>query len=1214
MTHSPHSSTINNSVDEKKSINGRYILHDEIGRGGMGIVHRATDRLTGKIVALKQITALASDGIEASVMVDHTFANLRLSLAQEFEILAGLRHPHIITVLDYGFDHDKKPYFAMNYLQQAETLLTAATPLNTLQKIDFIGQLLQALAYLHRHGILHKDIKPSNTVVANNHLYLLDFGLSATQKQHSAMDGGTLLYMAPETYHQTKPYSPASDLYSVGITMFQLIAGVHPFSQLVSDSDLDSPIDAVYNIEALGLSSEVANVLHTLLQKDPNKRYRNGGTALIALNQALGHDLPESREIRESFLQAAAFVGRHKELFQLTTALTDAKNGIGSAWLLGGESGVGKSRLLAELRTQALVKGFLVLSGQAKREKGGSSYQLWREPLRQAVVAVPEVDDLIASVLLPLIPDIAQLLGRTIYPAPELSGQATQLRLLTTITTLLQKSASPILLILEDLHWGDQGLQLIQSLSEGIKCQDILMIGSYRNDERPSLPDTLPHMEAVTLNRLTADMVTELSVAMLGEVGKQPEVVALIQRETEGNAFFAVEVVRTLAEEVGRLSDVGQMVLPKRLLPNGIQDVVKRRVGRLPQAAQELLNIAAVVGREIDLPIMESLANGIDIENKWLPLCAEAAVLDIAQERWRFNHDKIREGLLVQLDEPTLLIHHTKVATSIEALYPDAPEQAARLTYHWQQANNPEKEGIYAFMAGKHAVSQYSLEDAITFFTQALDNTPVDQAKMRYEILLARESVYEKSGSDRGKQEEDLAMLADLASRLNDPKKQAVVALQQTIFLFSTSQLEKTITAAQSTIKWGELVGDENLVMECHRIWSGAAFFTSKIDVAQEHLEYCIQGFRRLGNLAKLSAALNGFGVLNQMRDTKKGLAALEEALELAQQINDLDLQGTVYHNLSNYMENMGDYRQAINYGRQTLALSQKIYSLPGEAYAYQSLSKKMYILGDYEKAVDYIEKSLALHRNGQNMRAENGVLITWLNVAERTGKFTQPKIAVEESIEIARTQNLKIELGHRLMCLGSIYHHQQKFDKADVAFVEAYPLLEAINDTAAMAVIRFRQAQQLQEQQQWEAATDYYLKTIDLSDQDDSMNPQQLQSVICLAHIGLAQIQSVQRDIETAVTHVEPAVNYIQNQSLMDGWADMWMASQCYQILRSAHDLRASEVLQKAYQILQQRTAWIEDESAQRFNLEQVAEHREIVRFYEELEKLGGSTLIVEK
>ncbi|MEM7348025.1 MAG: tetratricopeptide repeat protein, partial [Chloroflexota bacterium] len=248
-------------------INGRYHLQEALGQGGMGIVHRATDRLTGDIVALKQIK-IPAEQLQFMTRVDtETKQNLRLSLAREFQILAGLRHPHIISVLDYGFNSNRMPYFTMTYLPSAQTFLEAGIGLDIEAKIDLFRQLLQALAYLHRRGVIHRDIKPRNVLVTKNHVRVLDFGLSFEQKTGLTSAGGTLLYMAPEIL-TGNPASFASDLYAVGVMAYELFAGHHPFD--VNSAQFAQQLqNEGADLSLLNLDETLTEVIGQLLAKKP---------------------------------------------------------------------------------------------------------------------------------------------------------------------------------------------------------------------------------------------------------------------------------------------------------------------------------------------------------------------------------------------------------------------------------------------------------------------------------------------------------------------------------------------------------------------------------------------------------------------------------------------------------------------------------------------------------------------------------------------------------------------------------------------------------------------------------------------------------------------------------------------------------------------------------------------------------------------------------
>lgn len=702
-------------------IGSRYQLHDLIGAGGMGAVYRAYDRLTGQMVALKRVT-VPTEQLQFASRADSS-TELPMALTNEFRLLASLRHPHIISVLDYGFDEQRNPFFTMTLLDNPQTITEAAQGNTEQAKVNLLVQTLQALNYLHRRDIMHRDLKPGNVLVVDGQVRVLDFGLSVIHDQPEAdMIVGTLPYMAPESI-QGFAITPSADLYAVGIMAYEMLAGRHPFTASSVSKMIYDTIHMPVDLQALDCSAPLKPIIGRLLAKTPEDRYPSAQAVITALNEATDLDTSETIAIRESFLQAARFVGRDAEYDQLADALNDALEGAGSAWLVGGESGVGKSRLLSELRTLALVKGALVLSGQAISE-GGSLYQLWRDALRRMVlyadITPPE-----ASILKLLIPDIGALLGQDIPDAPSVDAQAMQERLLTTIENLFRRQQHPIVLILEDLHWTGESLDVLVRLTRIVSQLPLFILASYRDEERPDLPRLLPNMRLLKLNRLPPDSVAELSASMLGEAGQRPDVLDFLQRETEGNVFFLVEIVRALAEEAGELEKVGVMALPQQVMAGGIQRIIQRRLNRVPEMARHLLEVAAVAGRQLDLDILRAIAPDTNLD-QWLTTCADAAILEVYSDKWRFAHDRLREGLLAELPADRRQNLHRQVAQGIESVYREtglAPFYTT-LAHHWSSAKETSKAMDYLEKAGIQALENFANREAADYFRQllALDN------------------------------------------------------------------------------------------------------------------------------------------------------------------------------------------------------------------------------------------------------------------------------------------------------------------------------------------------------------------------------------------------------------------------------------------------------------------------------------------------------------
>ncbi len=684
----------------------RYRLIEESGRGGMGVIYRAHDRLTGNTVALKRVTT-PLERLDFHSRAATTSSDFQVALAREFRILASLRNPNIIKVLDYGWAESKEPYYTMDWLYPAQTILEAS-----LAPSDLLGQLLEAIAYLHRREVIHRDLKPDNILVVNGVVKVLDFGLALLHGQDD-VDGiaGTPEYLAPEVF-QGEPASTASDLYAVGVIAYRLITGKHPFEDGPREQFLSRVLLGDPNLTLIA-GHPLQPIIAKLLSRNPRER----GTAREALMSLRGNIAPIGRE---SFLQAARFVGREAELGHLSAILDRILNGErGATVLIGGESGVGKSRLIDEIRAEALVAGVRVARGGATRESR-QLFEMWREPI--ALLCLErDLSLLDAGVLRAVVPDLAQIIDSPITDPPPLEPIANRARLIETISRLFASDRKPTLVILEDLHWATDSLDLLRALISLTHSHPLLIIGNYRDDERPDLPSQLVGAEIIKLPRLSREEIARLSVSMIGDSGDAPPVVNLLERESEGNPFFIVEVMRHLADAMGSLEAIGSSTVPDSLFAGGVRHVLEKRLNRLPPETRPILQIAALAGRVIDPAILGAVfkRDVASIEAD-LTIAADVAVLEGYEGGWRFAHDKMREALLENLDESAQKAFSHQLAEAIETVYPDSPEYYVTLAQNWARAGERRKESVYAFKAAQRALDAGANQRALTYLERTV--------------------------------------------------------------------------------------------------------------------------------------------------------------------------------------------------------------------------------------------------------------------------------------------------------------------------------------------------------------------------------------------------------------------------------------------------------------------------------------------------------------
>jgi len=930
-------------------IGKRYEQQHTIGKGAMGVVHQVLDRLTQQTIALKQVYIKPDDDDS-----QHNATTATVALAREFQTLASLRHPHIITVLDYGFDDEQNPFFTMSLLQDPQTIVAYATALDRRAKIKLIIQMLQALAYLHRRDIIHRDLKPSNVLVDDTGMVkVLDFGLAFQQDAPA----GTLAYMAPETL-QRNDNSPASDLYAVGVMAFEILAGQHPYQlgnvqrlmhqvfyhhpnynlidlpvtpapnthpdqetnnlpdegtvilpqgsqPLPQDDDFEQ---AQHDPPILEEQDDLKAIIARLMQKNPEDRYQDAYEVIEALSQVLGEAVPtESRAIRESFLQAAEFVGRDAEFKQLNVALKNTMKGRGSAWLIGGESGVGKTRLLSELRTVGLVLGAQVLQGRANSAKtGGLNFQLFRDVLRRLLLVTP-ANDMELGVLKHIIPDMDHLLGRYIEPATLLDGRANQQRLLVTIVELFRRQNDPTIIILEDLHLGSESIPILKRLVEITPELPLLVVGSYRTDERPDLHTTLRMMNHLHIEPFSRDMTAMLSESMLGSIGSQPSILNLIQQESEGNAFFMIEVVRALSEQAGRLQDIADMALPQHVFPDGIQQILHRRMERLPIDAHPMLRIAAVAGRELDFNILRKIDPVMNYA-QWTSLCANVRILSYQEGVWRFTHDKLRDAILEGLAETEYPRLNRLVAQAIETAYPHDDQYVIVLARHWQAANDEKAADKYTIRAGELALQISKFHEALEFFEQAVAG---EFAPLRARILLG-ETYYNLGNMAEASQ----ILLQGLAEAIAQQKTQEHI---QALFVLSRvmnaqghyEDAYKYLTEASFLVRQ---LGDDQLLAKVMWALAENLWMQSRLDDARIYIEEALPLARSVNDLAiefELTNTLGATYNTGTPEERKMAQRYFEQSHQLAQQLGDQMRAAMSLANQANVLMDNGDYELA---------------------------------------------------------------------------------------------------------------------------------------------------------------------------------------------------------------------------------------------------------------------------------------------------------------
>jgi tetratricopeptide (TPR) repeat protein len=759
-------------------LNARYRLEAEIGGGGMGVVYRAHDTLLDRPVAVKVLSApeLGTEG--------------RARLLREARAAAGLNHPNIVTVYDAGEAQmpDRAdpagpvPFIVMELVEGQS--LHDRRPGSLEETVSIARQVCAALEHAHARGIVHRDLKPENVLLAldpraegGGLAKLVDFGLARSMASRLTSEGtlvGTAFYLAPELA-LGRAYDGRADLYALGVMLYELTTGRLPFladdplaviSQHLHappvpprarDGDIPPALDAL--------------ILH-LLSKDLQDRPASAAEVLVALNapHILDREATPTRELSVlERIERGRLVAREQELAEARAAWRKASAGEGGMLLVSGEPGIGKTRLVRELCTEVQVAGDRVLVGECYAE-GGAPYEPFAQILRRAfrdgageqlAAALP---DFVLADLLTLAPSL-RLRFPDVPPNPSLDAKAEQQRLFESLVAFCQAlcEGAPLLLVLEDAHWADSGsLALLRHLARRTRRQPLLLVATYREVE---LDQTRPFQEVLLdlnrerlatrlrLLRLDREGTCDLLAALFAEE-ITPEFLAGIYRETEGNPFFVEEVCKALVES-GQVTFVDgawdRPGMEELEIPQSVRVAIQSRVAKMPPDCQEMLHLAAVLGREFEF---ETLLKASGAGEEGLIEALECACrAQLAQEVragrdvvFAFTHALIPATLYEEVSTLRRRRLHRRAAAAIERLHPDDFEA---LAYHYTQAGDEERALAAHRQAGERAAAAYANVEAGGHYRAALELVEVEaeRADLLWELgrALNRQSRYEEA-------------------------------------------------------------------------------------------------------------------------------------------------------------------------------------------------------------------------------------------------------------------------------------------------------------------------------------------------------------------------------------------------------------------------------------------------------------------------------------
>ena len=736
---------------------GRFAIQSFLGAGGMGTVYEAYDHQRRAQVALKMMRRVSGPWI-------YRFKN-------EFRTFAGIVHPNLVTLheliewqdewlfsmelvrgvdfksaLDKARSSPATTPVAVRAATQAPTdeartipagVAHVSAPLSRVFQVsDAVRQLCDGLDFLHGLGIAHGDVKPSNALVTvDGRVVILDFGISrnwrsATEDETTIF--GTPDFMAPELLQRTPP-TPASDMYAVGVMLYEVLTEGKPEEGADLAAALREARPEDHDTDTAAARRQIMEALCVrLLDGDPERRPTAAEARAMVASEAPRAQRQAAVQLSRG-VDVRPFVGRDTELERVRNALLDRRPDAARIVLVSGESGIGKTELMRRVIDRQLPESCVVISGKCYEREQVPYRALDRlvDSLSSMLLAVP-ADDLQAlawadlAVLARMFPVLRRVPEIDVIcdKARRSDGRDAREQRRAAAATLLRlfelvAGDRRVVLYVEDLHWGDEESgdvlrEALLSAPDG----DLRVVGCHRPPvERGAFVSRLLSAEApiahveVRLDTLDPTEAMSLARQLLGDEADEEQVKRLAE-EAQGNPFL----IRELADFGGGM-ELGGLAL---------RSAVAQHAELLSEQARRVLEVLVVAGRRLDIGLASRAADVGQTFEAAVMLLRSQHLIKAADSRGQQiepYHDRIREAILQGLSRETLAERHRDLVRGLEST-PD-PDSAI-LAFHLEGAGEGQRATELYLQAARAAEASLAPLNAASHYAKAVELTKED--------------------------------------------------------------------------------------------------------------------------------------------------------------------------------------------------------------------------------------------------------------------------------------------------------------------------------------------------------------------------------------------------------------------------------------------------------------------------------------------------------
>jgi tetratricopeptide (TPR) repeat protein len=1060
---------------------GRWTVSGEIGRGGMGIVLAVKDEASGAEAALKLILPHL-----------HATPGARERFRREARVGIAVQHENVVRTLEVG--EAEVAGATLDYLVmervRGRTLRQMLRELGSLPEAllrEIARQTALGLAALHAAGVVHRDVKPENVVLADDgRVRLMDLGVAKVAGGTGGLtvEGqfvGSPAYAAPEQC-QGRVVGPPADLYALGAVLYELASGRPPFDALDPIALLRAhievnPVPLAERVPAL--SDFVSAVVATLLSKEPAARFASAAALADTLANGESDEwwLAQPRRPRGAGVpratapQAQRPVGRDREREALAQAWREARAGAGGAFLLDGEAGIGKTRLLDDLAASVASEDAVVLrtgfvpAGEAVG-LGAALASYWGRSLAYEI-------DRRLGLPAPLATALAAWMQRSEQPAGDDARAPASADLL--LARLLRSLADerPVLWLVEDLHFADPAARhTTLGLARTATQRRVLLLVSTRPGLDPATRaalGALPGARSLTLERLGAPAVGALIGQRVADAGLARRLARTLTPRTDGIPFFVLETLRDL-ERRGHLVRRADGLLHEgaaldpRDPPRALQDVVRARLASVPAADRAWLDLAAVEGFEFD-PALLARARGaapLEVLESLGRLERAHGVVRSEARLVRFDHHLLQEVLYADLPAALRAALHDALAAAAEATAVGgaAPsELAVRAARHRLRGSDPAAARPWVDAALRHLAAVGRSTERVDLALEALRVPGLLEGAERFQHLLtAARAAREVS------RRADEAQLLDEAERLaaqsGDASWVARVALQRGYQRSAAGAYDEAIVLARRAAAGLAGVNEEQHV-QALGLEGKALWCLGRLEEARAQHERALARATAYASPAAQGRAEADLAiVLQELGHASEAEERQRRAADLLRAHGDRRNLLITLLGLANTIVSLGRFHDALARYDEVIAEARRHGWLDDEAVGWVNAAEALLRVGRLSDARQALESSLDLARETGEPRVEGYALHGLGLHAMWTGDTASARRRLEEAERLRRAIDNRIALSETLQRLADLDLAEAHHDRAAARYDEALRIAHAASDPNAALLCLVGKAQ----------------------------------------------------------------------------------------------------------------------------------------------------------